>query len=42
MFVFTENNLRIYVLDEPEILKMYKTQFDAIWKNAEKTEGNNE
>lgn len=38
MLVFADENLRIYILDEPEITKIHKKQFDGIWSVAEKPE----
>lgn len=34
MLVFSADKLKIYILDEPEITKMHRRQFDAYWETA--------
>ncbi len=38
MFIFDENEPRIYILDEPELTKVYRAQFESLWKQSEKPE----
>jgi len=41
MFIFDENEPRIYVLSEPELTNVYKAQFESLWKQSSKPEADN-
>jgi transcriptional regulator with XRE-family HTH domain len=41
MFIFDENEPRIYILREPELTKVYKAQFESLWEQSTKPEVDN-
>ncbi len=36
MIIFGTKNIRIYILNEPEITKLHKAQFESLWKKSTK------
>lgn len=38
LMIFDEDEPRIYILDEPELSKSHKAQFDSLWKQSTKPE----
>ena len=41
MLIFDENEPRIYILSESELTKVYKAQFESLWKQSTKPEVEN-